>query len=60
MPDWSNSHRGGHSGLKSAPNIQMQKTGAGAACQGDAALPASDLGRSADIPKSERQLSILD
>jgi hypothetical protein len=26
------------------PKIQMQKAGAGAACQGDAALPASDLG----------------
>ena len=28
------------------PNIQMQKTGAGGAYQGDATLPASDLGRS--------------
>ena len=45
MLDFNNSHRGGHSGLKSAPNIQMQKTGAGAGCQGDAPLPASDLGR---------------
>ena len=26
------------------PNIQMQKTGAEAACQGDTPLPASDLG----------------
>jgi hypothetical protein len=30
------------------PNNQMQKTGAGVACQGDAALPASDLERSKD------------
>jgi hypothetical protein len=29
-------------------NIQMQKTGAGVAFQGDTALPASDLERSKD------------
>jgi len=47
MLDWNNSRKGGgHSGLKSAPNIQMQKTGAEAACQGDTPLPASDLERS--------------
>jgi hypothetical protein len=31
--------------MKQVPNIQMQKTGAGVVYQGDATLPASDLGR---------------
>lgn len=31
--------------MKQVPNIQMQKTGAGVVYQGDASLPASDLGR---------------
>jgi len=31
--------------LNAASNIQIQKTGAGSAGQGDAALPASDLER---------------
>lgn len=34
--------------LYQLPNIQMQKTGAGAASQSDTALPASDLGRWGD------------
>jgi hypothetical protein len=44
MQDWSNSRKG-HSGLKSAPNIKMQNTGAGAGYQGDTSQLASDLGR---------------
>jgi len=31
--------------VRLSPNIQMQKTGAGVAYRGDAALPASDLER---------------
>jgi len=37
-------------------NIQMQKTGAGVAFQGDTALPASDLERSADSRRSAPNL----
>jgi hypothetical protein len=38
--------------MKQVPNIQMQKTGAGVVYQGDASLPASDLGRSANIAET--------